>query len=51
VGSLGAFWTVQRVALLFGGAPGFDKAHWPNMADRAWGEELCTYYGAKPYWT
>src|ERR1017187_6030571 len=27
------------------GAPGFDKAHWPNMADRAWGEELCTYYG------
>jgi len=33
------------------GAPGFDKAHWPNMADRAWGEELCTYYGAKPYWT
>ena len=33
------------------GAPGFDKAHWPNMADRAWGDELCTYYGVKPYWT
>ena len=33
------------------GAAGFDKAHWPNMADRAWGDELCTYYGAKPYWT
>ena len=31
-------------------APGFDKAHWPNMADRAWGAEVCGYYGAKPYW-
>jgi sporulation protein YlmC with PRC-barrel domain len=32
-------------------APGFDRAHWPNMADRAWGAEVSTYYGAKPYWT
>lgn len=32
-------------------APGFDKAHWPNMADRDWGAELSTYYGVKPYWT
>ena len=32
-------------------APGFDKAHWPNMADRAWGAEVCTFYGATPYWT
>jgi sporulation protein YlmC with PRC-barrel domain len=32
-------------------APGFDKDHWPNMADRAWGAEVFTYYGAKPYWT
>ena len=31
-------------------APGFDKAHWPNMADRAWGAEVSKYYGAKPYW-
>jgi len=31
-------------------APGFDKAHWPNMADRAWGTEISSYYGAKPYW-
>lgn len=31
-------------------APGFDKAHWPDMADRAWGAEVSTYYGAKPYW-
>ena len=32
-------------------APGFDKGHWPNMADRVWGAEVSTYYGAKPYWT
>ena len=31
-------------------APGFDKDHWPNMADRAWGKEVFTYYGARPYW-
>jgi len=32
-------------------APGFDKAHWPDMADRSWGLEVSTYYGAKPYWS
>lgn len=32
-------------------APGFDKADWPDMADRAWGATVATYYGAKPYWT
>ena len=31
-------------------APGFDKAHWPNMAERAWGAEVSTYYGAKIIW-
>ena len=31
-------------------APGFDKAHWPNIADRAWDAEVSSYYGAKPYW-
>lgn len=31
-------------------APGFDKAHGPNMADHAWGAEVATFYGAKPYW-
>jgi sporulation protein YlmC with PRC-barrel domain len=31
-------------------APGFDKDHWPNMADRAWATNVFTYYGAKPYW-
>jgi len=32
-------------------APGFDKGNWPDMADRVWGAEVNTYYGAKPYWT
>jgi hypothetical protein len=31
-------------------APGFDKDHWPNMADHTWGTKVFTYYGAKPYW-
>ena len=31
-------------------APGFDKANWPNMADRAWGAGIYKYYGSKPYW-
>ncbi len=30
-------------------APGFDKDHWPNMADRAWGTQVFKYYRAKPY--
>jgi len=31
-------------------APGFDKDHWPTMADAAWASELHTYYGSAPYW-
>ena len=31
-------------------APGFDKEHWPNMADHTWGAKVYTYYGVKPYW-
>lgn len=31
-------------------APGFDKNHWPDMADPAWGAQLYGYYGYKPYW-
>jgi len=31
-------------------APGFDKDNWPDMADRAWGTQVHTYYGARPYW-
>lgn len=25
-------------------APGFDKSHWPNMADQAWQKEIHAYY-------
>jgi sporulation protein YlmC with PRC-barrel domain len=31
-------------------APGFDKDHWPDMSDPAWGAQVYTYYGRKPYW-
>lgn len=31
-------------------APGFDKDHWPTMADAAWASELHNYYGSSPYW-
>lgn len=26
-------------------APGFDRDHWPNMADQVWARELHDYYG------
>jgi sporulation protein YlmC with PRC-barrel domain len=32
-------------------APGFDKGHWPDMADRSWDTEISAYYRAKPYWS
>jgi sporulation protein YlmC with PRC-barrel domain len=31
-------------------APGFDKDHWPSMADESWAHEVHTYYRARPYW-
>jgi sporulation protein YlmC with PRC-barrel domain len=31
-------------------APGFDKDHWPAMADMTWATELHSYYGSAPYW-
>jgi sporulation protein YlmC with PRC-barrel domain len=31
-------------------APGFDKDHWPSMADQAYGGTLHSYYGVRPYW-
>ena len=31
-------------------APGFDKDHWPAMADRRWATELHAHYGVSPYW-
>ncbi|SAL88505.1 PRC-barrel domain-containing protein [Caballeronia arvi] len=29
--------------------PGFDKDHWPAMADMAWGSSLHKYYNRTPY--
>jgi sporulation protein YlmC with PRC-barrel domain len=26
-------------------APGFDKDHWPSMADRSWATDVHTFYG------
>ena len=31
-------------------APGFDKDHWPSMADSVWATEVHTYYNVRPYW-
>lgn len=31
-------------------AEGFDKDHWPDMADPAWGARIHEYYGTPPYW-
>ena len=32
-------------------APGFDKSHWPSMADTSWAHEVHRYYGVEPYWS
>jgi sporulation protein YlmC with PRC-barrel domain len=29
-------------------APGFDKDHWPDMADPAWRSEIESFYGTRP---
>ena len=31
-------------------APGFDKEHWPSMADLTWATEVHDYYGQPVYW-
>jgi sporulation protein YlmC with PRC-barrel domain len=31
-------------------APGFDKDHWPSMADTQWGTSVHEYYNRAPYW-
>jgi sporulation protein YlmC with PRC-barrel domain len=31
-------------------APGFDKEHWPDMADPKWRTEIFQYYGYEPGW-
>jgi len=30
-------------------APGFDKDHWPDMADATWMKSVHSYYGVAPY--
>ncbi|WP_321924305.1 PRC-barrel domain-containing protein [Paraburkholderia guartelaensis] len=30
--------------------PGFDKDHWPSMADSTWGTQMHDYYNRRPYW-
>ena len=32
-------------------APGFDKDHWPSMADHQWATQVHDFYGVRPYWT
>lgn len=31
-------------------APGFDKDHWPSMADLGWATHVHEYYHAHPHW-
>ncbi len=31
-------------------APGFDKDHWPAMADPSWATQVYAYYNQQPYW-
>lgn len=30
-------------------APGFDKDHWPDMADEVWAAQIESYYGTRPF--
>jgi sporulation protein YlmC with PRC-barrel domain len=32
-------------------APGFDKDHWPSMADNSWAMQVHEFYGVRPYWS
>jgi hypothetical protein len=31
-------------------APGFDKDHWPSLADQSWAKNVHKYYVTQPYW-
>jgi hypothetical protein len=31
-------------------APGFDKDHWPTMADSSWADSVHDFFGVRPYW-
>jgi sporulation protein YlmC with PRC-barrel domain len=51
-----AFNVAEKVAVLnvdkdrLKNAPGFDKDHWPDMADTEWGSQIHGHYGYRPYW-
>ncbi len=32
-------------------AEGFDKDHWPSMADSGWATRVHEYYNVRPYWS
>jgi len=34
----------------FDAVQGFDKNHWPDMAQHEWQLDLHRHYGARPYW-
>jgi hypothetical protein len=42
---------VDMVAQRLKDDPGFDKDHWPMMADAKWGESTYNYYNRQPYWS
>lgn len=31
-------------------APGFDRHHWPSMADPGWASQVHSFYEQRPYW-
>lgn len=31
-------------------APGFNKDHWPSMAEESWASQVHAYYNRQPYW-
>jgi len=31
-------------------APGFDRDHWPDLADPVWANKIHSYYGTTPYY-
>ena len=31
-------------------APGFDKRHWPSMADPTWADDVHAFYRVRRYW-
>jgi sporulation protein YlmC with PRC-barrel domain len=34
----------------FENAPGFDRQHWPSMAEAAWANQVHDHFGVRPYW-